>query len=110
MKAARILMIVTIAMLVAGCSTRSGDQIVGTWQSDNDRENQLAFYDNGTYASLYDVNGTTHVAYDGSWKALNNSEYQLFPNVSGQTQVLEFKYMNGKLYNRHNIDHTFSRA
>ncbi len=75
MKAAHVFILLIIAVLVAGCSTRSRDVIVGTWQSDIDKEYQLTFYDNGTYVSLFDVNGTIHEGYNGTWKALNNSEY-----------------------------------
>jgi hypothetical protein len=69
----------------------------------------FTFYDNGTFVSLYDINGTIHTQLSGSWKALNNSEYQLSTNIYGG-QIIELKYMNGKLYMVHNIDATFSRT
>lgn len=107
MKAAQVFILLIIAVLIAGCSTHSKDVIVGTWQSDIDSEFRVAFYDNGTYVSLFDVNGTISEGYNGTWKALNNSEY--FLTVPG-FEIVELKYLQGKLYNVHNIDYTFSRA
>ena len=107
MKAAQVFMLVIIAALVAGCSTRSRDVIVGTWQSDSEKEYLLTFYDNGTYVTMFNVNGTISEGYNGTWKALNNSEYTV---ICPSFDPIELKYVQGKLYNVYNIDYTFSRA
>jgi len=103
-----VILLLTTAALVAGCSSRTSDVIVGTWQSDNFESSRMAFYDNGSCAILYESGGAYYEDFDGKWKALNNSEYVMYVNTTND--ILEFKYMYGKLYEVQNVNNAFTKV
>jgi hypothetical protein len=107
MKAAYVILLLVIAILLAGCSTRSTDVIVGTWQSDAQGDLQFTFYENGTYVGLYKIDSAYYEAGNGTWKPLNNSGYLM---MGPDSFIKQLKYMNGKLYSVDDTNNSLSRV
>ena len=98
------------AVVLCGCTTKTTDPIIGTWQSDNIPELTLVFTNNNSTSY---TNGTAQMTWNntfslyGIWKSWGNNSYTasflwLDPEHKNYTMLgysdIFIKYGNGKLY------------
>lgn len=102
LKSLTVILILAAILAVSGCTTKTTDPIIGTWQADDIPGMTLTFTDQNS--TLY-TNGTAQLSWNGStmdgmWRSLGNDSYTaMFARSDLQTIVdVRMKYDHGALY------------